>query len=216
MTKYKNQMNILKGLVFTVLILLAVQAYSQESGTVSVGLRGGLNVSNFGGMGVNTGNRYKAGINFGAIGMYSVNEQWAIAAEVNYSQKGNSPAINSFVKLNYLDVPVYINYFFGQGGDRFRTKVFLGPSVGVLMVAKTKVGGIESGDLKSLYNSTDFGVIAGGGFHYKVSEAGSNWLIFDVRYAHGLSDLAKVGTGTSNVSNRALSINLGITFPLNK
>ncbi len=205
-----------KKLIFIVLVLFAFQAQAQEAGTVSVGLRGGLNVSNFGGSGVSGGNRYKAGLNFGAVGVYSVDSHWAVALEVNYSQKGNSPVQNSFVKLNYLDIPIYINYFFGQAGEKFRPKVFLGPYVGVLMVAKTKVGGIESGDLKSLYNPTDFGVLAGAGFHYKFSETGDNWLIFDVRYAYGLSDLAKAGTGSSNAANRALSFNLGVTFPLNK
>lgn len=205
-----------KKLIFIASILFAFQAQAQESGTVSIGLRGGLNVSNFGGISTNSGNRYKAGINFGALGIYSVNEHWAIAAEVNYSQKGYSPALNSVLKLNYLDVPVYVNYFFGQGGDRFRTKAFLGPYVGVLMAAKSKIGGVEVGDLKSLYNSTDFGVIAGGGFHYKISQEGDNWLICDVRYAHGLSDLAKAGSGSSNLANRVFSFNVGITFPLNK
>ncbi len=209
-------MNNLKKLVFIVFTLLSFQAYSQETGTISLGLRGGLNVSNIGGTGANSGSRYKAGINVGAIGIYSVNEQWAIAAEVNYSQKGYSPALNSILKLNYLDIPIYVNYFFGQGGDRFRTKVFLGPYVGILMAAKSKIGGIEVGDLKSLYNPTDFGMIAGGGFHYKISQTGDNWLIFDARYAYGLSDLAKAGTGVSNLANRALSFNLGITFPLGK
>jgi len=206
----------LKKLIFITSILFAFQAQAQEAGTVSVGLRGGLNVSNFGGSGVSSGNRYKAGLNFGAVGVYSVDSHWAIAVEVNYSQKGNSPAQNSYVKLNYLDIPLYVNYFFGQGGDRFRTKVFLGPYVGVLMAAKTKIGSIESDDLKPLYNPTDFGVLAGAGFHYKFSEINDNWLIFDVRYAYGLSDLAKAGTGSSNLSNRALSFNLGVTFPLNK
>lgn len=205
-----------KKLIFIASILFTFQARAQEAGTVSVGLRGGLNVSNIGGSSANSGNRYKAGINFGAVGVYSVDSHWAIAAEVNYSQKGYSPAINSVLKLNYLDIPVYVNYFLGQGGDRFRTKVFLGPYVGILMAAKSKIGGIEVGDLKSLYNPTDFGVLAGGGFHYKFSQTGDNWLIFDVRYAYGLSDLAKAGTGSSNVGNRALSFNLGVTFPLNK
>ncbi|TAH22178.1 MAG: PorT family protein [Cytophagales bacterium] len=215
-TKHINQMNILKGLIFTILTLLASQAYSQESGTVSIGLRGGFNLSNWGGnvaAGGSGSNNYKAGLNFGAVGLYSIDEHWAMAAEINYSQKGTSPALNSFVKLNYLDIPIYINYFFGQGGDRFRTKVILGPYAAVLMTAKNKVGSIET-DVKGVYNTTDFGVLAGGGFHYKFNEAGGNWLIFDVRYAVGLSDITKPALGVSNLTNRALSINVGVTFPL--
>lgn len=208
-------------LIAIAFVLISFQAYSQESGTVSLGLRGGITASNFGtrsggsatGGSVGGANSYKAGINFGAFGMYSVDEHWAFTAEVNYSQKGNSPIIRGFNNLNYLEVPLYINYFFGQGGDRFRPKAFLGPYLGILMTANTKFGGIKT-DVKGTYNPTDFGVLAGGGFHYKFNEAGDNWLIFDVRYGFGLSDLSKSAAATSGLANRALSINLGVSFPL--
>lgn len=210
-----------KKLILIALTLFAFQAYGQESGTVSLGLRGGVNAANWAGN-VNSGtaigtgagaNRYKAGINFGALATYSVDEHWAVTAEINYSQKGTAPALNARTKLNYLDIPIYVNYFFGQGGDRFRTKVFIGPYVDILMAAKNQSGGVEI-DVKNVYNSTDFGVLAGGGFHYKFNEASDNWLIFDVRYGLGFSDITKPGLGRSNLTNRVLSINLGVTFPI--
>lgn len=210
-----------KKLILIAFTLLTCYAYGQEAGTVSLGLRGGVTAANFGGntnsaSGIGAGagsNRYKAGVNFGALGTYSVDEHWAITAEINYSQKGTAPNLNSRIKLNYLDIPIYVNYFFGQGGERFRTKVFIGPYVDILMVAKNKSGGLET-DVKGVYNTTDFGVLVGGGFHYKFNEASDNWLIFDVRYGLGFSDIYKTTIGTSNLTNRVLSINLGVTFPL--
>jgi hypothetical protein len=211
----------LKQFIFITFVLSNLQVYSQDSGTISLGLRGGITASNFGvrSSGVASGgnlggaNSYKAGVNFGAFGMYSVDEHWAFTAEINYAQKGNSPVLRSFNNLNYLEIPLYINYFFGQGGDRFRPKAFLGPYLGILITANTKFGGTKQ-DVKNTYNPTDFGVLAGGGFHYKFNEAGDNWLIFDIRYGFGLSDLAKSANATSGLSNRALSINLGVSFPL--
>ncbi|GAB4119011.1 MAG: porin family protein [Thermoflexibacter sp.] len=202
--------------IFVVIISLPV--LGQGEGTISLGLRGGLNTSNFAGNigGAAGENRFKAGINFGAFGTYSIQENWGITAEVNYSPKGTvtSQFARSNIKLNYLDIPVYVNYFFGQGGDKLRTKVFLGPYIDFLMTAKQNLGGIEV-DVKDRYNNLDLGLLLGAGLHYKISESGGNWLILDVRYGIGFSDIAKPGLGTSNITNRALSFNLGISFPIN-
>lgn len=216
---FNCHLNLFNRLFSTILvIMIALPVLGQGEGTISLGLRGGLNTSNFAGNvgGAAGENRFKAGINFGAFGIYSIQENWGVTVEVNYSPKGTvtSQFAKSNIKLNYLDIPIYINYFFGQGGDRLRTKVFLGPYVDFLMTAKQNLGGVEV-DVKDRYNNLDLGLLLGAGLHYKISESGENWLILDIRYGIGFSDIAKPGLGTSNITNRALSFNLGISFPIN-
>ncbi len=216
---FKHKVSLLNRLSIAILaLMISLPVFGQGEGTISLGLRGGLNTSNFAGNvgGAAGENRFKAGINFGAFGIYSIQENWGITAEVNYSPKGTvtSQFARSRIKLNYLDIPIYVNYFFGQGGDRLRTKVFLGPYANFLMTAKQDLGGVEV-DVKDRYNNLDLGLLLGAGLHYKISESGGNWLILDVRYGIGFSDIAKPGLGTSNITNRALSFNVGISFPLN-
>lgn len=204
-------------IIISLLFMFSFSAFGQESGTISIGLRGGLNASNWAGNvgGVGGENRFKAGMNFGAFGMYSIEEHWGITAEINYSQKGTATSqfARTRYKINYLDIPIYINYFFGQGGDRLRTKVLMGPYLDFLMSAKNNQGGIEV-DVRNRHANMDLGLLFGAGLHYKLNEATDNWLILDIRYGIGFSDIFKTTLATSNITNRALSFNLGLSFPL--
>ncbi len=102
----------------------------------SIGLRAGLTAFNF--TGDDAGDtKTLLGFNGGAFGTYSVNRNWGITLEVNYMAKGSQPENSNLItntRVAYLEVPLYINYFFE--GDRLRPKLFAGGTYGSLMTAK--------------------------------------------------------------------------------
>lgn len=191
------------------LMVLATCSITHAQDVFSLGLRAGINAANFGGEGVsNANNSTLMGANFGALANYSTSRTFALSGEINFSMKG-AKFSNSSTALNYLEIPVYGNLFFGKS-DKFRPKIFAGPYLGLLMTAQTSAGGTKT-DVKNFYNNTDFGGIFGAGAHFKIS--GENWLIVDARYGLGLAD---VTTASSAVYNRGFSVNLAVTFPLSK
>lgn len=203
----------------TLIFLIATSAYSQTPDVISLGLRGGLILSNWAGSSVDNvagENRLNPGINAGIFGTYSINENWGTTLELNYAQKGTKFSNSSRIKTGYLDIPLYVNYFFGQGGSKLRIKIFAGPYLGILLDAKDDTDGNTDVDVKDIFNTIDAGLLLGTGFHYKVSEIGDNWLIFDIRYGIGFTDIFQPNPLVKDITNRALSFNVGYSFPLNK
>ena len=198
-------------LVIAFLALLnAGTVYAQ--GTTSLGLRGGLNLASLAFK--NSDYKMKAGANFGAFATRSLEEHWGVTGEINFTQKGakfDLPTAGSTLTYSYLEIPVYGTYYFLGQESPFRPKIFVGPTVGILMTAKSKVSGLTT-DIKESTNTVDVGVVGGLGFNYRLTEGG-NWLYFDARYNYGTSDLIKDNNGDA-LTNRVLSFNLGISFPL--
>ncbi|MCS7019752.1 MAG: porin family protein [Cytophagales bacterium] len=190
--------------IILLLSLSLCTAWCYAQSTVSVGLKGGLNFSNFAGDNVNTDSR--TGINFGAFGTYSIKETFGITAEINYAQKGAKTA-NSKLNINYLEIPLHFSFFFGKGD--LRPKLMVGPYMGFLMNSDLEIGNTKV-NAKTLYNDTDFGANVGGGLHYRVGDG--QWLYLDARYGFGLADVTKA---SGNVFNRVFSINIGFSVALN-
>src|SRR5690625_8027118 len=69
------------------------------------------------------------------------------------------------MNLNYLRIPVLYNFFFGQLGESFRPKVFVGPQAGFLLSAKG--GGM---DFKNEIKNFALGIGAGVGFNYQLRD----------------------------------------------
>lgn len=184
------------------LCLLVLFPFLGMPQNTSIGLRGGLTLFNITGDDASDDNKTLAGLNGGAFFTYSVNRNWALTGEINYMGKG---AKNGDVKtkLGYLEVPVYVSYFFE--GNKFRPKLFAGGTYGSLMSAK-----VDDNDVKDNFESSELGAVFGAGFHYLFTE--ENWLIIDVRYGMGLTDI----TTNENIelNNSGFSINVGFSFPL--
>jgi len=149
-----------------------------------------------------------------------------VGADAVFANEGfkaeNTVSGNKFTNntnLNYIRVPLKLSYFFGGLGDKFRPKLYAGPSLGFLVGGKTKfeTENLASGavvktetDSKNNYKSFDFGVMGGIGFNYRIGTA--TWLNLDLNYTNGLTDVTK---GESNWNaNRNYGIAVGVAFPL--
>jgi hypothetical protein len=210
-----------KLLVLAVAILLGVPAVGLAQAP-SFGLRGGLNLADFGGKRI-VKSDFRTGFTVGAFASVPISAAVSIQPEVVYSQRGarsaaydyhdipadgDAPPIGVYLseksRHDYLEVPVLLKLSPSPAGDLVRPVFFAGPSVGFLLGAEE----VHDTDYEEYLNSTDFGVIIGGGV-----ELGR--LSLDARYNLGLAAIARDYDGSfghvpGDVENRAFTVMVGL------
>jgi len=168
----------------------------------SIGQRVGVNFSN-----VNRPDEAKAltGLLAGLTSTYSINESSGLTVDLLYSGEGTKIG-NEKLHLNYLRIPVLYNVFFGQLGESFRPKVFVGPQAGFLLSAKS-----GTVDIKKEMKNFAFGLGAGLGFNYQLGER--MWLNTDVRSFFDLLDIRAHRPDSSDKrAIRNIQISLGVAW----
>ena len=203
---------------FTLLfILVAFVSFSQAQ--MQIGPKAGLSIANIAGdvedyFGTTLDSR--TGFNGGIFFMYQFNKMFAIQPEVYYTMKGASKKIEGVdvsVKLDYVEVPLFLKFVIPVEGSNVRPVIFAGPALGFNMSAKVKGEsgeGSEEVDVKDYVKSTDFSLIFGGGVGFMV---GTNELGADVRYSLGLTSWDNTGAD-ADVKNNVISINAYFGFSL--
>ncbi len=167
-------------------LLLAGGANAQKA---HFGIKGGMNASSLNY--TNSDLQTKIGFNAGLLAhIHTSNAQWAVQPEIYYSSEGaKGKSNNTTYNLDYLNVPVLLQYMFDNG---FRIEA--GPQIGFLLNAKTKVNS-TSVDAKSSYKKTNFSIPLGLGY------LTSGGLGFDARYNFGISDINNTSSSTKVHSN---------------
>ena len=125
-----------KTTIFVASLFLLFTAKAQD---VHFGVKGGVNVSQLH-FNDNISSDSKVGLNLGVLAhIHTYSKNWAIQPELFYSMEGAKNVDNSGVtyNLNYLNVPVLLQYMFENG---FRLEG--GPQIGFLLSANTKGGGV--------------------------------------------------------------------------
>ncbi|AFM03333.1 hypothetical protein Fleli_0877 [Bernardetia litoralis DSM 6794] len=202
-------------LVVTISFSISFSSYAQSN--TSLGIKGGINIANFRGEDVEDYDGRTA-FNIGAVLNYSITEKAGLSFEADYSSQGaklDMGTNEATTKLNYIRTTLLYNYFMGSNDMDIRPKLFVGPSLGFLLNSQNKVGDGDYVDYPDdTFNSTDFGIAFGAGLHVRVKEG--IWFVPDVRYNLGLTDITKNNLfGSNSTRNGVLSINVGLTFPLN-
>jgi hypothetical protein len=199
-------------LVATISFSISFSSYAQSS--TSLGIKAGLNLANFRGEDVEEYDN-RTSLNIGLVLNRSISESSGISFELDYSSQGAKLDIagtESTIKLDYLRTTLLYNYYFGTSEMNIRPELFAGPYAGFLLNAQGKEGDGDYFDAPdNIFNSTDFGVAFGAGLHVKLKEG--IWLVPDVRYNLGLANI--YDTDIINGRNGVLSVNIGVTFPLN-
>lgn len=203
---FNSQFNIyimLKIILTTVFLSIACLTINAQS--LSIGPMIGANSSSISDL---TGVERLIGLSAGLFANYSVNEKIGLNIKALFSQMGvENTNTDLTLRLNYVQIPLTGVYFFGQTGDKFRPKVFLGPYVGFLMSAK-----VDDLDVKKSYKSLDYGGQVGLGFNYIL--VSRTWLNVDAGYTAGFAKVSDLGN--SNSKNNAISVNVGVSFPIGK
>ncbi len=204
----------MRKVVFALLAaLVAVLPGEAVAQGISLGVKGGLNLANFGGDVEDTDMR--TGLAIGGFVNFDLGA-FSIQPEAYFSQKGASlgefafedVSVKSDWNTSYLEVPVLARLGLGVPGAPVRPVLFAGPAVGILLSSKVKgeVGGISAEeDVKDDSKSLDFGGVIGAGVEF------GNFQL-DARYTLGLTNFVD-GDDVVDVKNRTISILLGYRLP---
>ncbi len=181
--------------------------HAQIKDQISVGPRGGVNFSNVSNV---DNSESVTGLLLGLTSTYSISERSGVTLDILYSQEGYELASNKF-KLNYLQIPIYYNVFFGTLGSEFRPKVYLGVVPGFLLDGKFNDEDLDKDGL----NSFVVAALGGLGFNYRV--APRIWLNTDLRANVGLSHLGDEKLDNEDaIANRTFSLSVGLAYGLSK
>ena len=152
---------IVKKLLF--ISSMALSSFLLHAQHVEFGLKGGLNVGNV--KVKNSPSSYDPRISahVGGLAHIHLTKEFAIQPEVVFSGQGfktNSGGNTEDVthKLNYLNVPVLVQYMFSNG-----IRLESGPQVGFLLSAKEDDGS-SNRDVKGGYKDVDFAWAFGAGY----------------------------------------------------
>lgn len=158
-----------------------------------------------------------AGLQFGAVANFMINDMFSIQPELLYIQKGFKIGEDEFsakLRSNYIEVPVLAKVYFGT--EQLRGFATGGPTIGYWASGKNtaKFGGSEASedyDFDDSDNRLELGASFGIGAAYKVGQGELN---LDVRYGLGFSSLYEAEDGEAKTRNRVLGVSLAYLFSL--
>lgn len=187
------------------LLLIAIGTTNAQIGDqTSIGPRIGVNFSNVSNV---DNSESLTGLALGLTGTYSISQSTGLTIDLLYSGEGYKIGENE-LRLNYLQIPIYFDLFFGELGEKFRPKVYAGLTPGFLLSAKNNDNKVED-----FFNGFNLAVSGGLGFNYRV---GSRiWLNTDLRAFLGLSDIRQDVIG-DKVANNNVQLSLGLAYGLSK
>ena len=190
--------NIYLMLVFLTFVSLAQKSRKDEG--IIMGIKGGLNVSNF--MGDIDDQSIRTSVHLGLVSEIVVSDKFSLQPELLYSGQGSSDgSVQGFsrYKLSYLTLPI-MGKFAVTEGLSFQA----GPQIGFLLSAKNKTD--TSNDKIKDIKTLDFGICAGLEYDF------SSRYFIQGRYNLGLSDTGISGDSNKRVANSVFQISIGYLF----
>jgi len=199
-----------KRIMFILLILVNALAFTFGQGSEdrwSIGPRAGVNFSNV--TNVENSESITGGV-FGLAATYSLNENTGLTLEALYSVEGYQAPFNEY-RLRYLVVPLYFDYFFGELGQRFRPKVYVGIAPSFYLSGTVN----DLDDNPDYFNNFLMSATGGLGFNYRVGNR--IWFNTDLRSFIGLSDIrAENFTDGDQVAFRNVQLSFALCYGIGK
>lgn len=129
----------------------------------------------------------------------------AIQPEILYAQYGaNAENSSGQLKLDYVQIPILLNFEFGFPAASFTLGVFFGPYVGYNVLAEADNGNGLAGNQDEFYRDIDFGVVVGTGINI-------NEFSISVRYTAGLTTVFE-DQFEDGEKNGAIGVTFGVAF----
>jgi outer membrane immunogenic protein len=206
-------------LALVLLMIVAGGAASLRAGAMTFGVKGGLSVAKLTGSDVEGMDWRTAGVG-GLFFCYHINDVVAVQPEALYAMKGATQdttvyvgltpvTIKGTLKLDYFQIPLLLKVYVPTEG-KIKPHIFAGPAIAFNVKHKLREEALEvaaEADVENI-KSTDFGIVAGAGFEYRLS---SGCILFDARYEAGLTSIDDSGFD-ADVKNSAVSIMVGYGF----
>ncbi len=149
-------------------------SFAQET---HFGLKAGINSSS---LKIADGTDYdsKTGLHIGGLAHIHLKKHFAIQPELVFSMQGGKRNDNNKLKLNYLNLPVLVQYMFDEG---FRLQT--GPQIGFMVSAEQTIGDVDI-DISDTFSTVDFSWVFGAGYLFHSGFG------LDVRYNLGINDIS--------------------------
>lgn len=129
----------------------------------------------------------------------------AIQPEVLYAQYGyKAEGDDSFVALNYIQIPVLLKFGFDLPAAPVAPNVFFGPYLGFNTKAEADDGDDNTVDVDDFFTDTDYGVVVGAGLDITKFRIG-------LRYTAGLTNVLE-DDFEDGEKNSAIALTVGIAF----
>lgn len=204
----------MKKIFLAALFLIALPFAASAQEGVSLGVKGGLNFSNFGGdASDNDLIKSATGFHAGAWAAIKPSDMFGVQFELLYSQQGAVTESNIAgslqdieSNLNYVQIPILLKYY-----PIKMLSIQLGPQFGILTQAESQVGDRET-DIKDSVKSADIGIVGGAALEF-----GSRFQA-GVRYNYGLSNTSEevsiggITVSSGDLPNRVFQIFVGISL----
>lgn len=190
----------MKTIILLFLIMALQTRNSLQAQHVQYGLKVGLNTSNIW-YEKSDPSEYKTGIHAGGLAHIHLSKRIGLQPELLFSNQGGKQTQDGTdynLNLNYLNVPVLVQYMIGTG---FRLQA--GPQIGYLISAKRDKP--AETDIKKNYKSADLSLAAGLGY---VTGSG---LGLDARWVFGFSDINNL-SGNNFAANNVAQVGLFYLF----
>lgn len=193
-----------KILFFTALALFFVSNTFAQVET-RFGLKGGMNISRFGGDSYFDDWTSRVDFHFGGVVEILLNAKFSLQPELLYSAQGSNVNYGARkTKLNYLLLPVMGKHYLIEG-----LSLEAGPVLGYLISAKwkgqrTSEGGHETVDVTDSFNTIDFALGIGSSYRLDMG------MFFSLRYDFGLTNINS-GESGKNKNNVAM-FSVGYNF----
>ena len=187
------------GLAVTIILFSTFLLQAQET---NFGVKVGYNSSS---VKITNNDDYdsKSGFHVGGLAHIHITSHFAVQPELVFStQGGESPNGNVKLNLNYLNIPVALQYMVADG---FRLQT--GPQLGFLLSAENKVGDVEI-DVDDSFSSIDFSWLFGASYIF------SSGIGIDARYNLGINDISD--DSDFEARNRVFQVGLFYQFRNNK
>ena len=213
----------MKKVLFTVIlaavILLCSDSYAQFK--FRIGPRVGVNIANLSfdpdfQEGIDKSSRL--GFKFGALAELGFAPMFAVQIEPMYVMKGaklEAQGAKRNINLSFIEIPILFKVKFVAGS--VTPYVFAGPDIGLLLSSNYEDefnGQTEETDIKDITSSIDFAIDLGAGVGFAVGPGAV--IMFDVRYALGLSNLNDDPNDTqTTIKSSGIQIVVGAAFTLN-
>jgi hypothetical protein len=216
----------LKTIASLAVLLASVTSVAVAQKEHRFGFQGGVVFAKVGGKGTEGENvKNRTGFMAGVFAELQLSPNFALSPELNYIVKGAKQSAGGgtvSIKVPYVQVPLLFKVLVpvkSTGKTQIRPQFYAGPAIGFKAGCDFKIsngstnlsGSCSDPDLDLKVKSTDFSIILGAGL-------GVGPVFFGARYDLGLSNINNASGTTADeaLKNRALSLLVGVSFPMHK
>lgn len=166
----------------------------------------------------NSDRKFHFSYELGRAGTYNFNETVGVGFGTYFNSQGGSYKVNDAIivaRANYIKVPIFASFTFGDESNRVRPRLTVGPSVQFLVGGKTLVKDEDNNRFygsyttKAMNTKIDAGANASLGLNIRVCDG--FYINHDINYYHGLVDQKPNNpTESPSFTNRGLYLSMGM------